>query len=274
MKNTLAIIYDFDGTLAPGNMTDYSYFHRIKVDEADFWKLTEEHTKKHNMDPILSYLHLVLAEAKKRNVSMTKEDLINDGVGITFFDGVLTWFDRINNYGKSKGVNIDHYVISSGIKEMIDGCAIRKYFKEVYACSYVYDDDGVAIWPAVSINYTNKTQFLFRIRKKVFDLTDSQSINKRTSKAKTLPFSNMIYIGDGFTDIPCMKLIKGEGGSAIGIFQSEDRREITDALIKDKRINFSVKADYSEDSEIEKIVKLLIDKMHIQSTILNYQLKE
>ena len=189
------------------------------------------------------------------------------------FDGVLTWFDRINEYGRSLGVEIEHYIISSGTYEIIEGTPIAKYFKRIYACRYMYDDNGEAVWPALAINYTLKTQYIYRISKGTLDVTDDYNLNRvQDESLRRIAYHNMIYIGDGLTDIPCMKLVKERGGKSIAVYPAGDRDHVK-PLVEDDRINYVCGADYSPDSPLEKIVKLIIEKMAILEK-LNKQERE
>jgi hypothetical protein len=176
---------------------------------------------------------------------------------------VLTWFDRINEYGRSQGVEIEHYIISSGTYEIIQGTPIAKYFKRIYACRYMYDENGEALWPALAINYTLKTQYIYRISKGTLDVTDDYHLNRQQDESlRRIAYHNMIYIGDGLTDIPCMKLVKERGGKSIAVYP-KDNREHVKPLVEDARINYVCEADYTPDSPLEKIVKLMIEKMAI-----------
>ena len=169
--------------------------------------------EKHEMDQILAYMYITLEEAHKAEVPVRRGDFRNFGAKIKLFPGVSDWFGRINAYAKSKGVRIDHFVISSGVKEMVEGTKIFKQFKKVYASGFIYDHNGVARWPALAINYTTKTQYLFRINKGSLDVHDNSIINKFVPKEqRPIPFENMIFVGDGETDIPCMRLVRDQGG--------------------------------------------------------------
>ena len=262
----MAICYDFDGTLSPCNMQDYDFMKHIKKTPKQFWTESNKFAKENQADQITAYMYHMLKTAKDNNTSFTKKALNKYGKNIELFNGVETWFERINRYAESKNIRLNHYIISSGLKEMIDGTKIKKYFKKIYASSFIYDNNNAAIWPAMAINYTSKTQFLFRINKGHEDITDDSKINKFVPLEKRpLPFSNMIYIGDGDTDIPCMKLVKREGGHSIAVYNSKKRgkkgKEKTKDLIQDGRVNMVLPADYSENSKIDLYVKSIIDNI-------------
>ena len=145
------------------------------------------------------------------------------------------------------------------MKPMIEGCKIAKEFYNVFACDFLYDDDGFPVWPSIAINYSSKIQFLFRIKKGVEDVSEHDKLNKRTPKEQTVvPFQNMIYVGDGLTDVPSMKMVRLRGGHAIGVFRDEKESHY---LVDDDRVDFFVKADYKEGSQIDNVIKALLEKI-------------
>lgn len=261
-KLTVGIMYDFDKTLCTTDMQNYGFIKDLGMEPSEFWDLASINTKKHQMDKILSYMFLMITETKKRGIALTEEYLNSLGKTVELYRGVTTWFDRINAYGESLGINVEHYVISSGIKEIIDGTPIAKYFKKIYGCKFVYDEETKeAIWPAMAINYTQKTQYIFRISKGVLDETDEQKLNAETKDfARSIQYRNMIYIGDGLTDIPCMQLLKDKGGKSIALYQIHNRDKVL-PLVEEGRINYVCVADYSANSTLEGIVKLMMENM-------------
>ena len=239
-----------------------------------FWKEVGDDSKKYEADNILVYMKLMLDKASAASVPVREKDFESYGKNLTFFDGILQyqgnshiekgWFDRINEYGKLSGVNVEHYIVSSGIREMIKGTQLAKKFKAIYASSFCYDHHGVAVWPALAINYTTKTQYLFRINKGCLDISDNKQINKYVPEhQRPIPFSNMIYIGDGDTDIPCFRLVKDTGGHSIAVYKPNTKgaRERSLGLISEGRVNFVAPADYRNESLIDRIVKGVIDKV-------------
>jgi hypothetical protein len=263
-KPIVALAYDFDGTLAPGNMQEHSFLPNIGMSPAEFWKLADELEKKHEADRILTYMNLMLNKARAADVSIRRQDFINCGESIKLYKGVKTWFKSINKYGKDLGLKVEHYVISSGLREMIEGTPISHEFEKIYASSFKYDSSGVAEWPATAVNFTTKTQYLFRINKGAFDVYDNVKINKFVRmEERHIPFSRIIFIGDGETDIPCFSLVKNLGGHSIAVYKPKTRGTLKKAqqLIKDGRVNFVVKTDYSSNSEIMNIVKAIINKI-------------
>lgn len=268
-KNTIAFMYDFDETLSHGYMQDHSLIPLLGFNVGEFWTKVNEFGREKNMDNVLAYLYKIVEYAEERNVDISKERLMELGKGIRYFDGVLTWFDRINNFGKSLGLNIEHYIISSGMKEIIEGTEIVDKFKKIFACSYLYDKNGKPKWPCIAINYTNKTQYLFRIRKNQMEDLNSSGVNEYLEEVNKLPYKNMFYFGDGMTDVPCMKLLKSKGGNSFAVFDptSDRAKNTSEKLFRDKRVDFIAPADYQEGSDLEKIVKSLLIKLSEENKI-------
>ena len=267
MKNftKIAIAYDFDGTLAKGNIQENSYIpDQLNMSKKEFWAEVSNLAKTHKMDDILAYMYLLISKAKENNSSYTKATLKKHGKNVKYFDGVESYFKLINNYAKKKNIKIDHYIISSGTKEMIEGTSIAKHFENIFASSFMCDANDVPQWPAVAINYTSKTQFLFRINKGIFDISDSQKINVYMEESeRPMPFSNMIYIGDGLTDVPSMNLVKLMGGNSIGVYDHKKKgtKEKVKLLLDQDRVNYVAPADYTDNSPLVTIIKSIIDRI-------------
>lgn len=260
-KPIIAIMYDFDKTLSTKDMQEYGFIPNLGVTPKQFWGEVENLQKSENMDPILAYLHHMLKKASEKSVRVTREDFVTLGKDIEYYPGVEDWFERINRYGKENDVIIEHYVISSGIKEIIEGSSIKKYFKKIYACEFLYNENKVAVWPKLAVNYTNKTQFLFRINKGVLDVWDDKKLNAYVPEEdRRIPFRNMIYIGDGLTDVPCMKLVKANKGQSIAVFRKR-KKETAAQLMAENRVDFITEANYCEGGELDGIVKTIIKKM-------------
>lgn len=268
-KPVLAICYDFDKTLSPDDMQAQGYIQSINYEVAEFWKESNELAKNNDMDQNLAYMYMMATNARGK-VLFTKETLRKQGKNVKLFPGVDTWFDRIDNYGESKGVCVEHYIISSGLKEMIEGTEIAEKFKKIYASSFYYDKDGVAVWPAQVVNYTNKTQFLFRIEKGVLDINDQGVNSYYLPNQYRVPFRNMIYIGDSDTDIPCMKLVNTNGGHSIGVYndKTKDKSKVF-RMLDENRIKYYAPADYKNGSKLEQLVQNIIDR-----TVSNELLEE
>lgn len=276
----IAIMYDFDGTLTPGNIQERNFIPAIRMKTKRFWKEVTDISKNNQADNILVYMKHMLDKAQAASVPVHKSNFIDYGNNLAFFKGVLPydnngnqekgWFDRINKYGKASTINVEHYIVSSGIREMIEGTKLFKKFRRVYASTFFYDHNRVAVWPALAVNYTTKTQYIFRINKGCLDISDHKSINKFIpEKDRYIPFCNMIYIGDGDTDIPCFRLVKDRGGYSIAVYKpnTSGAKANSENYIKDGRVNFIAPADYRIGSTIDKIVKGLIDKIQIDNDV-------
>lgn len=262
-KAKIAIIYDFDKTLCTDDMQAYSFIKNLGMESDAFWAESAKITSTHEVDRILSYMFVMIRECKKRGIPLTEEYLEKCGESVVLYKGVETWFDRINEFGAQMGVEIEHYIISSGTYEIIQGTPIAKYFKRIYACRYMYDEKGEAIWPARAINYTLKTQYIYRISKGILDALDDYNLNRLQDESlRRIAYRNMIYLGDGLTDIPCMKMVKEKGGKSIAVYAA-GQSETVKPLVDDDRINYVCAADYSEDSPLEQIVKLMIENMAV-----------
>ena len=260
----VALIYDFDGTLSPGNMQEFGFIEAVKKNPKEFWNDNNKLSKDNDADQILTYMYLMMQKAISENISLKREKFQEFGKDVKLFEGVSEWFKLINEYGKNNGVTIEHYINSSGIAEIIEGTPIAKEFKKIFACSYLYDVDGKAYWPGVAVNYTTKTQFLFKINKGIDSVADSEGVNKYTKKEdRRIPFSRMVYFGDGETDVPCMKLVKEMGGHSIAVYKprNSDKKQRSDKLIAEDRVNFVCPADYTKDKEIYKVVTTVLDKI-------------
>lgn len=260
-----AIVYDFDGTLARGNIQEHSFIPGIGMEIAEFWKRSNGLAREHDADQILTYMYEMIVQTRARGLKLTRETLFKHGGIVPFFKGVESWFGRINTYAKSRGLELEHYVISSGIREMILGCSIAAEFKQVFASSFLYNEEGEAVWPALSINYTTKTQYLFRINKGIDNCWDNEAINRWVPPAERhLPFESMLFIGDGETDIPSMKMVRHQGGYAVAVFDPEkwdDLQTRICGLIAEDRTNFVAPADYSEGSQLEVTVRGLLGRI-------------
>ncbi|MBQ7390891.1 MAG: haloacid dehalogenase-like hydrolase [Clostridia bacterium] len=266
-KPTIALMYDFDKTLADQDMQNYSFIPNLGMTTDEFWGSVQAFRKKNYMESILGYMYYSMIACREKGIPFTKEYLYSTGKDIKFFKGVQNWFDRINKYGESIGVNIEHYIISSGIKEIVDGCAIADKFKKIFACQYYFDEKtGEAIWPKIAINYTQKTQYIFRVSKGAFDESDNNKVNEKMTD-RVIPYRNMIYFGDGVTDIPCMTFVKKQGGTSIAVYTKGQKDKVT-GLLLDDRVNYISPADYQEGSDLDQLVKCIIHQMQLQHTLL------
>lgn len=268
--DTVAFIYDFDGTLSPDNMQEYGFIKAIGKNADEFWTENARLSNENDASNILCYMYLMIKMAKNNDISLKRESFQRFGKDVELFEGVKDWFVRINDYGRSKGLDVKHYIISSGLKEMIEGTAIAGEFEKIFACSFLYNIDGVAYWPAVAVDYTAKTQFLFKINKGINEVSDNSRINEyKPEDERPVPFTSMVYFGDGETDVPCMKMIKEHGGHAVAVYKPGDMKCKKRALqlISDGRVNFVSPADYSEGHEIDCIAHTILDKIAVDLRI-------
>lgn len=260
----VALIYDFDGTLSPGNMQEFGFIQAIGKKPQEFWQESDDIAAGQDASNILSYMKLMFDEARKANIKLRRKDFKKFGASVELFEGVKEWFRLINDYGKSKGVRIEHYINSSGLAEMIEGTEIAHEFKRIFACSFIYNKDGEAEWPGVAVDYTAKTQFLFKINKGILSIRDNKKVNESLEEdIKRIPFPHMIYFGDGETDVPCMKIVKMFGGNSIGVYNPEIKKKVNLAkkLLRQHRVNFITPANYTKDSRTYQIVCTIIDKI-------------
>ena len=269
MKNkpTIALMYDFDKTLTTKAMQEYSFIPKLGMEAHAFWSKANSLAQREGMDSILAYMKLMLDEARRHEQPIRRGDFVSLGKALEFYPGVESWFERVNELGDSLGLTIEHFIISSGLTEIIEGSAIGDRFKKVYACEYYYDVNGVATWPKLAINYTAKTQFLFRINKGVLDVWEDNKLNDYTpQELRPIPFTNMIYIGDGLTDVPCMKLVKESGGVSIAV-HAKDEEELSHRLMSAERINYYCEADYTSEGELFALMKQILQRMNVANTL-------
>lgn len=261
-KNTIAIVYDFDGTLSPQPMQEYSLLPKIGVTANSFWASVKKETKDTASEAMLVYMRLLLEKAREHRASIKRIDLKEMASSISYFPGVEEWFERINMFVKKESnnkVKVCHYIISAGLKEILVGVSIKNKFKKIYASEYHFDHNGVAQFPKILITDTTKTQYLFRINKGKEDL--SEVINEHMPEnERPIPFENIIYVGDGLTDVPSMVVTKNSGGHSIAVHKpgSTPGLKMCKKLLRAERVHFIASADYKDGSSLDKKVKLLL----------------
>ena len=259
----MAIAYDFDGTLAPGNMQEHSFIPELGLSKEDFWhESRHKYAPDNDMDEILAYMYMMLHKAKSKG-GITRVLLQKHARNITLFPGVEQWFTRTNSFAKGLGIELKHYIISCGLREMIKACKIGAEFEYVWASGFMYDNSGKAIWPALAINYTTKTQYLFRINKGVLNSYENERINSfMPDHKRSVPFTNMIYLGDGDTDVPSMKMMRHQGGKSIAVYDT-NQRDIKESKCKNlflqNRVNYYVAADYTAGSELDLVIRDILE---------------
>ena len=263
----VAFLYDFDKTLCTTDMEDYAFIPSLGMTPAEFWPEANGFGRENRMDGILAYMYTMIRESEKRGLPFTRADLVEKGREIVLFPGVQDWFGRIDAFGETQGVQVEHYVISSGLREIIEGSAISGAFKEIYASEFYYDAAGRPVWPKLTVNFTAKTQFVYRINKGVLDVSNDRDLNaSMPDDSKRVPFTNMIYIGDGLSDVPCMKMMRAYGGQAIAVYQESNRSGVEDLLAKG-RVDFIFPADYSEGTELDRTAKNILRRMAISDAL-------
>lgn len=263
----VALLYDFDKTLSTQDMQNYSFIPSLGLAPGDFWKIANDIGRRERMDSVLAYMYAMLREAERRGRPFTRGTLNRYGRNITFFPGVTDWFQRINRYGELLGVQAEHYIISSGLREIIEGSPIAGAFKEIFASEFLYDEEGRPVWPRLAVNFTAKTQFIYRINKGVLDVSDDRTLNdSMPDNSKRVPFTNMIYLGDGLSDVPCMKMMRAYGGQAIAVYQAVNKAGV-EQLLRQRRVDFIYPADYREGSDLEITVKNIIRKMAVSQEL-------
>lgn len=269
----IAIMYDFDRTLCTKDMQDYSFIPSLGMTESEFWQYSNSLGQREHMDSILAYMYAMVKISKDKNIPLLRQNLVDMGKNVELFKGVVGWFERITEFGRANGMQVEHYVISSGMKEIIEGTPISKCFKSIFACEFLYDENGNGVWPKTDVNYTNKTQFVYRINKGVLDVANDNDLNRSMpDDSKRVPFCNMIYIGDGLSDVPCMKMMKAYGGYSIAVYQNKDSK--VEDLLKKGRVDYIYPADYSENMGLDITVKNIIRKMSISETLYDEYTKQ
>ena len=263
----VAFLYDFDKTLCTTDMQDYSFIPSLGYTPSEFWGIANSFGYKNRMDGLLAYMYTMIDECRKKGIRLDRDYLVSCGRAIELFPGVREWFARINAFGEQQGVQIEHYVLSSGLKEIIEGSGISHEFKEVYACEFLYGEDGIASWPKLDVNFTNKTQFVYRINKGVLDIANDKDLNaSMPDDSKRIPFTNMIYVGDGLSDVPCMKMMRAYGGQAVAVYQKSNRVGVEE-LLRSGRVDFIFPADYSDGSILDTTMKNIVRKMTIAEAL-------
>ena len=264
----IAFLYDFDKTLCTTDMEDYAFIPSLGYTPAEFWGRANAFGWENRMDGLLAYMYTMIQECAAQNIKLDRAFLNHCGESIQLFPGVREWFARINAFGESLGVQVEHYVISSGLREIIEGSGIAQEFREIYACEFYYNENGDACWPKLDVNFTNKTQFVYRINKGILDVSRDKELNdSMPDDSKRVPFTNMIYMGDGLSDVPCMKMMRAYGGQAIAVYQASNRQGV-EKLLADGRVDFIFPADYREGMELDRTVRDILQKMTITDRLL------
>lgn len=271
----VALIYDFDGTLSTTDMQDYTLIPGFGMKPVDFWAAANKWGADHCADQVTGSMYYFVKMAQEKGVALTRKNFANAGKNIQYYEGVEEWFNRITKYGHTLNLEIEHYIISAGYEEILCGCKIHKYFKDIFGCSFAFDDNGCPVWPARVINYSAKTQYLSKINKGL-GKTEDRAVNEfMPDSERPIPFTRMIYFGDGATDIPSMKLTKERGGNAIAVYNPNGRNHSTAIkLLSDGRVNFALPADYRDGKQLDKVVKTILDKLATERDLEVLKAKE
>ncbi len=269
-KPIVALIYDFDGTLSPGNMQEFGFIQAVGKTKEEFWSMSDGIAVGQDASNVLSYMKLMYDEAHKAGIPLRRSKFKEFGKQIELFPGVKEWFTLVNNYGRERGVKVEHYINSSGLKEIIEGSPIASEFKHIYAGTFIYNDEGEAEWPGIAVDHTAKTQFLFKISKGIFSQHDTKKVNaSMADDKKRIPFTHMIYFGDGETDIPCMKIVGMFGGNPIAVYDpaSPKKHAAAAKMRQQGRVKFITPAVYTGDSRTFRIVASIIDKIKAEEEL-------
>ncbi len=269
-KPIVALIYDFDGTLSPGNMQEFGFIQAIGQTPEEFWTKSDQIARGQDASNILSYMKLMFDEAHRKGIRLRRSEFKKFGQHVQLFEGLRTWFRQVNDYGAQQGVRVEHYINSSGLKEIIEGTPIAHEFKHIFACTYIYNENGEAEWPGIAVDYTAKTQFMFKINKGIFSSRDAKRVNESTEDdKKRIPFPQMIYFGDGETDVPCMKIVTMFGGNCIAVYnpQNQEKKAVAEKLLRQGRVHFVAPASYTRDSRAWRIVCSIIDKIRVEAEL-------
>ena len=270
----IAFLYDFDKTLCTTDMEDYAFIPSLGYTPSEFWGRANAFGWENRMDGLLAYMYTMIQECAAQGVKLDRPFLNRCGQDIQLFPGVRDWFRRVNAFGEELGVQVEHYVISSGLREIIEGSGIAHEFREIYACEFYYNENGDACWPKLDVNFTNKTQFVYRINKGILDVSRDKELNdSMPDDSKRIPFTNMIYIGDGLSDVPCMKMMRAYGGQAIAVYQSSNRQGV-EKLLADGRVDFIFPADYRENTELDRTVRDILRKIAITDRLLEVNTRQ
>ena len=262
-KPIIALLYDFDKTLCTQDMQNYAFIPSLGMTPEEFWREANGFGRQEHMDGILAYMYTMLRKSREKGLSFSRGDLVEMGRSIVLVPGVRDWFARINAFGESLGVEVEHYILSSGLREIIEGSGISHEFRKIYASEFYYDETGTPVWPKLDVNFTAKTQFVYRINKGVLDVANDKDLNaSMPDDSKRIPFTNMIYVGDGLSDVPCMKMMRTYGGQAIAVYQPESRTAVEELLARG-RVDFIFPADYREGMGLDATVKNIIRKMAV-----------
>jgi hypothetical protein len=267
-QNTIAIVYDYDQTLSPNFMQDEVLFPAFGIDSKKFWQGCQELVRNEGYDSELAYLKALLDYLGLDRP--TNARLSELGAGLKFFPGLPEMFDQFKSgllrpEHETIGIKVEHYIISSGLKAMIDGSRLAPHLRAVFGCEFAEDPSGRISFPKRVISHTQKTQFLFRINKGLLD--HSQDVNDHMPpELRPIPFDHMIYIGDGPTDVPCFTVVRQLGGHAIAVYNPEDKsrnsfRKCFHLVGPADRVRYIAPADYRAGSHLRLLLEHMVSEI-------------
>lgn len=263
--------YDFDGTLAPGYMQNHAFIpDELGMDRREFWEEVNALAKAQRGDQILAYMHVMLAKAREKGLELNLESWRKRGATLPLFPGVEDWFERQNARAAALDLDLRHFIISSGNRELIEGSPIAKHFERIYASAFMFDARQDAIGIALAVNYTSKTQYLFRINKWTLEEWDNVAVNRAQARdERTVPFDRIVFFGDGFTDVPVMRTVTDQGGYAVAVYTPGDHVSEAAAvdLRREGRAKLAGPADYSEGSVLDRLAETMLAEISARAHI-------
>jgi len=264
-QNTIAIVYDYDQTLSPSYMQDDVVFPVFGIDGPKFWGRCGELVRDHGYDNELAYMKVFLDTLGMDRP--TNAELQQLGAKLNFYKGLPEMFEEfrhglLTEEHVAHGISVEHYIISSGFKVLIDGSRLAPFIRAIFGCEFAEDEHGRITFPKRVISHTQKTQFLFRINKGLLDM--SQDVNDHMDfDIRPIPFPNMIYIGDGPTDVPCFTVMKKNGGEAIAVYNPDDPKRVGfkkcyQLATHAERVKNIAPADYRPNTHLRMLLEEMV----------------
>jgi hypothetical protein len=255
-------------------MQEHAFLPALGISKDDFWPEVKALARAQGGDEIHAYMHLMLAKARAARLDLTEKAWRNHGENLKFYPGVEDWFDRQNKRAAELGLDLRHFILSSGNREMVLGSRIGRCFEKVYASAFIYDQEGLATGVALAVSYTGKTQYLFRINKWTLEEWDDDTINRPMElDERPCPFDRIVFFGDGLTDVPTMRLVTDHGGYAVSVYDPESPKSRSGARdLRDAgRAKFAGSADYRDgstlDAQAEGMLREMAARVHLKGLV-------